>query len=112
MTLNDKQHIFAMNLSRLLQHVESLGLTCSVGEIFRTPEQAEIYAKQGKGIKDSLHCKKLAADIFLFANGKLLQKKEDYKLLGDYWKSLHALNRWGGDFVKLVDSVHFEMQDI
>lgn len=110
MTLNDKQHIFAMNLAKLLQHVESSGVTCSVGEVFRTKEQAEIYAKEGKGIIDSQHCKKLAVDLFLFANGKFLQKKEDYKLLGEYWKSLHPDNRWGGDFPKLVDSVHFEMR--
>ena len=109
MTLNDKQHIFAMNLAKLLQHVESLGLTCSVGEVFRTKEQAEIYVKQGKGILDSQHCKKLAVDLFLFSNGKFLQKKEDYKLLGEYWESLHPDNRWGGRFPR-VDSIHFEMR--
>ena len=109
MTLNDKQHIFAMNLSKLLQYVESLGYTCSIGEVFRTPEQAEIYAKQGKGIKDSQHCKKLAVDLFLFSNGKYLQQKSDYELLGEYWKSLHPDNRHGSDFPR-VDCVHFEMK--
>ncbi len=83
MTLNDKQHIFAMNLSKLLQHVEALGYTCSIGEVMRTKEQAEIYAKQGKGILDSQHCKKLAVDLFLFSNGKYLEKKDDYKSLGE-----------------------------
>jgi len=109
MTLNDKQHIFAMNLAKLLQHVESLGLTCSIGEVFRTREQAEIYVKEGKGILESQHCKKLAVDIQLFSNGVFLQNKDDYKLLGEYWKGLHPDNRHGGDF-KRVDSVHFEMQ--
>lgn len=109
MTLNDKQHIFAMNLSKLLQHVDSIGLTCSVGEVHRPPEMAEIYVKQGKGILDSQHCKKLAVDLFLFSNGKFLQKKDDYKLLGEYWESLNPDNRWGGKFPR-VDSVHFEMK--
>lgn len=109
MTLNEKQHIFAMNLSKLLQYVEATGLTCSVGEVFRTKEQAEIYVKEGKGILDSQHCKKLAVDLFLFSNGKFLDKKDDYKSLGEYWESLNAENRWGGKFPR-VDSVHFEMK--
>ena len=109
MTLNDKQHIFSQNLAKLLLHVDSLGLTCSVGEVFRTKEQAEIYVKQGKGILDSQHCKKLAVDLFLFANGQFLQKKDDYKLLGEYWKSLHSENRHGSDFPR-ADHVHFEMK--
>jgi hypothetical protein len=99
-----------MNLAKLLQHVEQIGLTCSVGEVHRPPEMAKIYAKQGKGILDSQHCKKLAVDLFLFANGQFLQKKEDYKLLGEYWKGLHPENRWGGDFTTRIDSVHFEMK--
>lgn len=109
MTLNEKQHIFAMNLAKLLHHVEAIGLTCSVGEVLRTKEQAEIYVKEKKGILDSQHCKKLAVDLFLFSNGKFLQDKMDYSLLGEYWKSLHIDNRWGGDWPK-VDSVHFEMK--
>jgi len=109
MTLNDKQHIFAMNLAKLLQHVESLGLTCSVGEVMRPKEMAEIYVKEGKGILDSQHCKKLAVDLFLFSNGVFLQDKKDYELLGEYWESLHPENRWGGKFTR-VDSVHFEMK--
>lgn len=109
MTLNDKQHIFAMNLAKLLQHVESSGVTCSIGEVFRTKEQAEIYVKEGKGILESQHCKKLAVDIQLFSNGQFLQKKEDYQTLGEYWESLHPDNRWGGRFPR-VDSVHFEMR--
>lgn len=112
MTLQQKQHIFAMNVSRLLQHVESIGLTCSIGEVFRTPEQAEIYAKEGKGIIDSLHCKKLAIDLHLFSpHGQYLTDTKSYEPLGEYWQSLSPANRWGG-FFKRVDCVHFEMQDI
>lgn len=110
MTLNEKQHIFAMNVAKLLLHVESLNLTCSIGEIFRSREQAEIYVAQGKGILDSQHCKKLAVDLFLFSNGKFLQEKNDYKLLGEYWESLDRSNRWGGSWKK-QDLVHFEMKD-
>ena len=111
MTLSEKQHIFAQNLAKLLLHIESVGLSCSIGEVERTKEQAELYAKEGKGIPDSLHCKRLAADIFLFANNVYLQKKEDYEPLGKYWVTLHPMNRWGGVF-KREDYVHFEMQDL
>lgn len=109
MTLNDRQHVFAMNLAKLLQHVDSVGLTCSVGEVHRPPETAELYAKRGIGIKDSQHCKKLAVDLHLFANGKYLQNKSDYQPLGEYWKSLHPENEWGGSWKK-QDLVHFEMR--
>lgn len=109
MNLNEKQHIFAMNLAKLLQHVEVIGLTCSVGEVFRTQEQAELYANQGKGIVNSQHCKKLAVDLFLFSNGRFLQKKDDYKLLGEFWERLHPENEWGGSWKK-QDLVHFQMK--
>lgn len=113
MRLQQKQSIFAQNMARLIIHVDAIGLTCTVGEVMRSPEQAEIYAKEGKGIKDSLHCKKLAVDLFLFSpDGKYLTEFKQYEPLGQYWESLHAFNRWGGRFVKRVDSVHFEMQDL
>lgn len=112
MNLQQKQSIFAQNVARLITHIDGIGLTCTIGEVFRTPEQAQIYAKEGKGIKDSLHCKKLAIDLHLFSpNGVYLTDYLSYEPLGKYWESLHSSNRWGGTF-KRVDSVHFEMQDI
>jgi len=80
-----------------------------VGEGMRAPEMAKIYAEQGKGILDSQHCKKLAVDLFLFANGVFLQDKKDYQLLGEYWKGLNPENRHGSDFPR-ADHVHFEMK--
>lgn len=118
MTLQQKQSIFAQNMARLINHVDAIGLSCTIGEVMRTPEQAEIYAKEGKGIKDSLHCKKLAVDLFLFnSNGKYLTEFKQYEPLGQYWESLDPKNRWGGFFRSKyggsrVDCVHFEMQDI
>ena len=113
MTLQQKQSVFAQNLARLIIHVDTLGLACTIGEVMRTPEQAEIYAKEGKGIKDSLHCKKLAVDLFLFSSdGKYLTEFKQYEPLGLFWESLDPKNRWGGRFKPRIDSVHFEMQDI
>lgn len=113
MTLQQKQSVFAQNMALLIIHVDAIGLTCTIGEVLRTPEQAEIYAKEEKGIKNSLHCKKLALDLFLFSSdGKYLTDFNQYEPLGKYWESLNPKNRWGGRFKKLVDSGHFEMQDI
>lgn len=112
MKLQQKQSIFAHNMALLIIHVDSIGMSCTIGEVFRTPEQAQIYAKEGKGIVDSLHCKKLAVDLHLFSgDGVYITEFKVYEPLGKYWESLHPANRWGGEF-KRVDSVHFEMQDI
>ena len=117
MTLQQKQSIFAQNVARLIIHVDAIGLTCTIGEVLRTPEQAEIYAKEDKGIKDSLHCKKLAIDLHLFSpDGKYLIDFNQYEPLGKFWESLNYKNRWGGYFKSKyggsrVDSVHFEMQE-
>lgn len=112
MTLQQKQAIFAQHVALLILHVDAIGLTCSLGELYRTQEQADIYVKEGKGIKDSLHCKKLALDLQLFnSSGHFLQDFKDYEPLGKFWESLHPSNRWGGNF-KRVDCVHFEMQDL
>jgi hypothetical protein len=113
MTLQQKQVFFTANVALLIDHILENKYSVTFGEAFRTPEQAEIYAKSGKGIKDSLHCKRLAIDLNLFdSNGKYLTNKKDYEQFGAYWKSLNPANRWGGDFPKLVDCVHFEMQDL
>lgn len=81
----------------------------TLGEAFRTKEQAELYAQSGKGIKNSLHCKRLAIDINIFdAKGTYLEDSQAYEFAGTFWESLHADNRWGGRFSR-PDGGHFEM---
>lgn len=112
MDLSQKQQIFSSNVSLLLCKIFGTpGYTLTLGEAFRTAEQAQIYAKEGKGIIDSLHCKRLALDINLFHNGIYLTKSEDYKLFGEYWKTLNPLNRWGGDFHDRPDGNHYQMNE-
>lgn len=112
MTLHEKQSIFVQNIVHLMNYIYSNGYSCTFGEAYRTAEQAEIYAKEGKGIINSLHCKRLAIDLNIFdTNGKLFETADQYKKFGDYWHSLHAMNRWGGIFQR-TDSDHFEMQDL
>lgn len=113
MTIHDKQAIFTENVAHLISFMYASGCTVTFGEAYRTPEQAEIYAKEGKGIAHSLHTQRLAIDLNLFDNkGTYVTDKSSYSPFGTYWKSLHPLNRWGGDFSHLVDSNHFEMQDL
>jgi len=108
---SDLQKKFVFNVSRLIGYIYDHKYTCTFGEAYRTPEQAAIYAKEGKGIFDSQHCKRLAIDLHLFdAAGKYLTDVEDYKQFGQYWKSLDPKNRWGGDF-HLLDGNHFEADD-
>lgn len=57
---------------------------------------------------NSKHCDRLAVDLNLFAGGAYASKTEDYKPLGEYWKSLDPANRWGGDFKGFPDGNHFE----
>ena len=117
-TLAQEQAIFARNVAKLIEHIFSTGYVCTLGEVYRTPSQAAVYAKEGKGILNSLHCKRLAIDINLFsADGKYFPESEDYRPFGDYWESLHSSNRWGGNFPKYhtgarADGNHYEMRDL
>ncbi len=113
MTLQQKQAIFAKNVASLIDYIFANQHSVTFSEAYRTPEQAALYAKSGKGIADSLHCKRLAIDLNLFDYaGKYLTDKSDWEKFGVYWESLHPANRWGGKFKTLVDSNHMEMQDL
>jgi hypothetical protein len=111
MKLSEKQQVFCMNASMLIKYIFSKGYSCTFGETYRTPEQAEIYFKQGTGIKNSLHCKRLAIDLNLFSpSGEYLTDSKEYEMFGNFWQNLHPSNRWGGTFPK-PDGNHFEMKD-
>ena len=109
MKLWSNQALFAHNVARLIEYIFKSGYYCTLGEAWRTAEQAAIYAANGKGIKDSLHCKRLAIDLNLFdAEGNYLTEGKYYKRFGDYWITLHIDNRHGGRFNR-KDHGHFEM---
>ena len=109
MILSEKQSLFALNAAKLILWIsEQPGYRVTLNEAYRTKEQAAIYASQGKGISASLHCIRLAIDLNLYKDGEYLSRSEEYKIMGDYWKSLHPDNKWGGDF-KSHDGCHFSM---
>jgi len=109
MTLNQKQAEFFHTLCRFGVWCESEGIEFIGAELFRSPEQAAINAANGVGIKNSVHRKKLAIDLFRLVNGKISWNKEDYRKAGEKWKTFHPSARWGGDF-RRRDAVHFSFE--
>ena len=102
--LQDLQVMFAVNLGRLLTWCTGSGIRVRMGEAWRPPEMAALYAKQGKGSKNSLHIDRLAIDL-------LMDGPDDYERAAVAWKTLHPDNCWGGDFTGKTagDFGHFSM---
>ncbi|HLG97121.1 MAG TPA: M15 family metallopeptidase [Bryobacteraceae bacterium] len=111
LTLIEKQHLFCQLAANLILEAIALGYQPRFGEAYRTPEQAELDAQKGTGIKNSEHCKRLALDLILDKDGVWLTNSNDYKPLGEWWKQQHPLCRWGGDFQSNPDGNHFSLFD-
>ena len=118
MTLQQQQSLFAQHVALLIQYIHAQGYTCTLGEAYRTPEQAKLNAAKGIGIANSLHTQRLAIDLNIFdPTGNLITDSNGYEWLGIYWESLDPLNRWGGYFVskyggRIVDGNHFERKKV
>ena len=108
MSLSQKQQLFTLMVSKLITWAYANNYTLTFGEAYRTPEQAALNAKAGKGISNSLHTKRLAIDMNLFIDGVYRIASEDYKPLGEYWESLGNGAAWGGRFSK-PDGNHFSL---
>lgn len=104
-----KQGRFAINVARLIEFANSIGYTVTFGEAWRTQEQARANEEKGIGIKNSVHCLRLAIDINLFTDQDITWDIKDFKILGNFWKKLDPDARWGGDFKK-IDAVHFSFE--
>lgn len=109
-TLREKQSVFAQAVASLIQKAHDLGYEVTIGEAWRSAEQAsfqmKINAEKGIGISASLHTQRLAVDINLFRDGKWLSKTEDYEPLGAWWEKQCIICKWGGRF-KRQDGNHF-----
>lgn len=98
-TIVKKQSRFSWLLAKLILYAEAAGYDVTMGECWRTPEQARANASSGRGISGSLHCDRLAADINLFKDGKYLRDTESYRILGEWWERQCEDCAWGGRFV-------------
>ena len=107
--LHNLQVLFARLVPRLIDQAFARGYEVTLGEVARTPEQAELNAELGSGTRNSLHIQRLAIDLNLFKLGALITDSEDYRFLGDFWKTCDPLCRWGGDFTSRPDGNHFSI---
>jgi hypothetical protein len=108
-TLSQHQAEFLLDVCKLIAFATKQGWMVTGGELYRTPEQQEIYVKTGRSkTMASKHLKRCAIDLNFFKEGKLSWDKSALAPLGQYWESLSPLNRWGGNFKSLVDVPHFE----
>ncbi|EMB3049147.1 M15 family metallopeptidase [Escherichia coli] len=107
MNLSEKQQLFAVMIADLIHWAQEHGYRLTFGEAYRTPEQAALNAKTGKGIRNSLHTLRLAVDFNLFINGKYQADTDAYRPLGEYWESIGGT--WGGRFSR-ADGNHFSLE--
>lgn len=109
------QFRFSRYLGRLLVYADDTGIRLTMGECYRTPQQAAWNAAHDLGIQNSLHQVRLAVDvqIFLEKGGAWVYAdrgtEPEYKLLANYWKSLDPLCCWGGDFTHSPDWDHYSL---
>ncbi|NRN30382.1 M15 family metallopeptidase [Photorhabdus heterorhabditis] len=106
MTLCEKQQLFAVLVAQLILWADERGYRLTLGEAYRTPEQAKLNAHTGKGIANSLHIQRLAIDLNLFIRGEYQTNSHAYLPLGEYWESLGGT--WGGRFSR-PDGNHFSL---
>ena len=103
-----EQASFLLDVCLLVNKATEMGFQVTAGELYRTPEQQQIHVRAGRSkTMNSLHLQRRAVDLNFFWQGKLCYDKTVLAPLGAYWESLHPLNSWGGNGVKLVDTPHF-----
>lgn len=108
MILSHRQRLLVKLLPRLIDFAYGQGYELSLGDAYRDARVHGLMGvKMGYGHKGSNHKIRLAIDLNLFKDGVFLQATEDHKPLGEFWKSLHPLCRWGGDF---NDGNHYSIE--
>lgn len=108
MTLSQKQQQFTLMIGQLIAWSFANGYALTLGEAYRTPEQAKLNAKTGVGIANSLHTQRLAIDFNLFIGGVWQTDSKAFLPLGEYWESLGGA--WGGRFKTNPDGNHFSLE--
>jgi hypothetical protein len=107
--MSQLQEQFAQSAAGLIIQAATMGYTITLGEAWRTPEQAQWNADHGLGITHSLHMERLAIDLNCFKAGVLITDGSQLADLGAWWKALGTNYRWGGDFTHLPDGNHFSL---
>lgn len=117
MSLREKQTAFAFALAELLLWIRAQGWAVTLGEgavaeqrVFRTASGTK-HGTDAVHMPGSLHYTRLACDLNLFVDGKLITDGAHpaWKATGAHWKTLHPDAAWGGDFTT-VDSNHVSLR--
>lgn len=111
MKLLQKQFVFSQLVPFLIIEAKRLGFNVTLGECWRSPQEALRLSKTGAGIKNSLHTEKLAIDLNLFRGTTYLTTNEAHRALGTYWESLSNgkdfVCTWGGHW---GDGNHYSIE--
>jgi hypothetical protein len=112
MSLGTDQELFAFDFASMVLYAYSKGDTVRLGEVQRPQEMQQIYVQTKRSkTMHSQHLLKCAGDIFIFRNGKLLNR-EEMKEYGDWWESKSPRHRWGGSWRGLVESKKSSFIDV
>lgn len=109
MKLSEKRILFSQLISKLVLWAAENGYDLAYDQVKRSQAEASANAASGKGISNSLHLVGLAADLNLYVNGIYQETTEAHKAIGEKWKSMHPLARWGGDFTR-KDGNHYSLE--
>lgn len=100
MTLRQQRCLFTLLKAQLVVWVHNNlpGYELAENEVLRTQTQADANKASGAGISKSLHLLGLASDFNLYINGVYQTTSEAHRPIGQQWKKMHELARWGGEF--------------
>jgi hypothetical protein len=100
-TLREKQSAFAALIPRLIDEALFRGYAVTLGEAWRSPDEAARLAKLGTGIRASLHCDRLAIDLNFFVDGVYQTSSDAHQAIGEWWERQSCDDYrccWGGRF--------------
>ncbi len=123
MSMSDKQWMFLKDVAHLIEYIHSIGWKATGGDLERS--YAEQERKYGAGLSKapagkSRHNVRMAIDLnFWDETGAYLPKlpltdeqhDDKFRLIADYWESLHPKNKAGLNFETFRDPYHFERSD-
>ena len=112
MKLLEKQQEFTRCVSQLINFATAQGFGFTLGDAYRDPRVfGSLGDKKGYSAANSCHKVRLAIDLNLFVDGEYITDGdcEEYQLLGQAWKSMNKLARWGGGF-RGGDANHFSFE--
>ena len=111
MTLREKQSAFAFALANFITWIFNEGCEVTLSEGYVGDTDAADGDYDGPHKQGGQHYLKLAQDINLFIDGKLITNAEHpaWKMLGRRWKQMDSLARWGGDWSS-GDANHFSFE--